>query len=204
MVRYTVVLVLVGFGLVVVGVVLLSRIVPLGFLAYQPLDADDVDVSNRKKLWGEYEPEATYVLDIPVYMIRAKRRSIDAALVPPRGQGEGNHLGILLYRSPGPVEYLEKLEDRWPKGVGIVERGTRIRCVRILAERSFATFNAYPVGQILDGRHAGELVDMTDVSEFCARKTEVDVCLGPDMDIFTVVPSSADSEDSNGPKAGGL
>jgi hypothetical protein len=194
MVRYTVVLVLVGFGLVVVGVVLLSRIVPLGFLAYQPLDADDVDVSNRKKLWGEYDPEATYVLDIPVYMTRSKRRSVDAALVPPRGQGEGNDLGILLYRSPGTIKYLEKLEDRWPKGVGIVERGTRVKCVRIMAERSLATFNSFPVGQILDGPHAGELVDLKDVSQYCPRQTDDDVCLGPDPDIFTILPFGRESE----------
>ena len=163
-------------------------------------DLEIFDVSGRKELWGGYHSEETYALKMPVYLrhVDERVRSEGAALVPPRDPGPaGSHLGILLYKNPGTLEDLENLRDSWPTGAGIVEAGARIKCIRIMARQSKSrpdlTFFAYPVGRILDGRHAGEIVDLTDVSEFCRAKTASTACLAPDRDILTVLPSDGKS-----------
>ncbi|MBN2311063.1 MAG: hypothetical protein JXR94_18955 [Candidatus Hydrogenedentes bacterium] len=150
------------------------------------------DVSGSKILWGEYERDAEYEVVMDVFLIRPNAEcSINSctgrkvlyhnqflALVPERCT---SHLGG-QYSSPESVAgYLEDpigaARKRFGTGftdvenvVGVVKKGTRIRCTkltRIVGGNLLTGYGVYdvPHAEILDGPFSGAQVDLSDLSE---------------------------------------
>jgi len=139
------------------------------------------DASNDVELWGGYASKAVYALKENVFVLKLDDdwKGERYALSP---EGRFKH-PTRFYSVPFSInKYKEKNDQMPPENVvtgrsydvptttvGIAEKGTRIMCTKVIKYYVSTLFfgNARGTmifGEILDGRYAGTLVDLSDLS----------------------------------------
>ena len=149
------------------------------------------DVSHHKEWWGGYVYEQEYVLLKDVFLLTDNTEKY--FLVPDKSVFR--YAGIKSapesvedYRnSPKKIE--QAFEDEWKdtignKILGIVDAGTRIKCVRLEKLNGFSIWWGFEngieiYGKIIDGPFTNFEVNMQDVSTFncCGRDCDNDPIL---------------------------
>ena len=87
------------------------------------------NVSDREDLWGGFERKAVYELLVDVFMADYKHYSFGPALAPGKGvqtERPGGQWG-----GPTTAEAYRQDPERWPDIIGLVDAGTRLRCVEL-------------------------------------------------------------------------
>ncbi len=105
------------------------------------------DVSNRTELWGGYERGAIYELLMDVFLADYKHYSFGPALAP--GTEEIGKLGG-EWGGPTTAEEYKANPARWPDVTGIVDAGTRLRCVKLCKK----TYHSYVFADVERYREA--------------------------------------------------
>lgn len=122
------------------------------------------DIAPTDPEWGGYVYDAVYELPEAVFLADLKHYSYGPALAPdseirPRKRDPqwGGEMTVAEYKADPKLD---------PDIMGVVDAGTRLRATRIrkkvYAKHDVEHFVVYAV--ILDGPHAGETVEITELS----------------------------------------
>ena len=133
-------------------------------LAYWAMDASatNKNATGHEKLWGGYTRDAEYELLVDVFLHTEDRGNIFPALVPSHGAGLRR---ATVLQAPSSVQVYEKNPAAWPKVLGVVRKGTRIKPVQLRKNHAlFIGGWVSVVAQVLDGPHQGTLVIIDDLS----------------------------------------
>ena len=144
-----------------------------------------MDVSNHKEWWGGYERGHEYVLLKNVFLLTDYSKEF--FLVPDRSVRRCAGIkaapeSIEAFKK-NPDQVRKKFEEKWKhyedKVLGIVEAGTKIKCVRLEKMDGISIWWGFVsgldiFGKILDGPFADYEVNLQDVSTFACRGVECD------------------------------
>jgi hypothetical protein len=130
------------------------------------------DVSNRDDLWGGFNRDGVYALKVDVFMADHKHYSFGPALAP--GEGVITEQPGGQWAGPTTAEEYRMEPEKWPEVMALVDAGTRLRCVQLKRctylyqdnEISYVIF-----AEILDGSHAGQTVEITELTAFVDSDT---------------------------------
>lgn len=134
------------------------------FLAGNPIPGRWIEIEPSDSEWGGYVYDAVYELRADVFLADMKSNSEGPALAP--GSELGSRKRDPLWGGPTTVAEYEAAPDRWPRMTDVVHSGTRLRTTRMRKEyRSKNGPEPFVVyAEILDGPHAGETVEITELS----------------------------------------
>ena len=142
--------------------------------------AREKDVTDREELWGGFRRGGEYALSTDLFLVyESSAYAKGPALTIPK---DVSGVGRMLYRAPVTFAEYEGNPEQWhAKGVlGVVASGTRVKCVR-LTRQSAALWGKMLVvyAEILDGPHAGTIVDIIDLSRW-VKGDETGLLVRPD------------------------
>jgi len=120
-----------------------------------------VERSDRPEYWGGYVPFATYELLMDLFIVSQDPEMTSILSAPDNDTyHEFSTRGV-----PSSInKYLEN-PGRYPRIKGVMDRGTKLKCIRIFAYESEDLRNVRSViARVLDGPFAGQEVELTPVS----------------------------------------
>lgn len=150
-------------------------VIVLGFnltgCAPGPLLTTKHEIDETSALWGGYSKGSLYSLKHDVFIRDNSKYTSDQLiknakiLVPPKRLNQGG-----LYSSAKSIVAFEANPEKYPEIIGIVEKGTIIKCTKIIEYIPLGYRNSlYIYATIQDGLFKSYLVEISDLSKFYSK-----------------------------------
>lgn len=124
----------------------------------------DRDVTDKKEMWGGYEHKGIYEIKKYVFLEEVEDWTKKLVLVPPRDKKEA--IGLMLWSAPNSIEEYTKYRTNWPEVLGVIDKGTRLQVVKFGQHGAWLWGSSiYIIAELVDGPHAGKIVDISDLSQ---------------------------------------
>jgi len=144
------------------------------------VSSHDTNVSRKEQFWGGFKRGQVYETCMDVFLERRQQWGKGPVLAPPNRLPDP--WGMMEFEAPPSARAYDESPERWPMVIDIIKAGTRLRCTEIHKHDTlFQAGTLYPRAEILDGLHAGKMVNIFDL------------CKGVNLDRKTLTPLSPDT-----------
>lgn len=137
-------------------------LLPLAAIGCLSTGSSDLrDRTDIAEYWGGYIPFATYELQMDLFVVTQNRKDILGLSAP----DNGTYHAFSLYGVPSSIDKFRENPGRYPRIKQVLERGARVKCIRVMAFESEDWSDVTSVvAQILDGPLAGQEIDLRPIS----------------------------------------